>query len=329
MTSQASPERVDTSLSQLRQTALSALAKLGLNETEQHTVADVLLYAQTRGNSQGLIKIVERTILPDADCKPMQTSRITPCLARVDGNGNIGMLVLRHAAALAAEMVEKTGIALVTTSNTRSSTGAIGYYARAIASAGHIGLILAGSPKVMAVEGGIDPVLGTNPIAIGVPTGDEPLVLDMATAAIAWFAVIDARNRGESLPAGVAIDKDGAPTTQPIEALAGALKTFGGAKGAGLALMFEILTGPLTGASIAGDSADNRGNVVIAINPDLITDRATFKARVDAMLAFIGNGRQSVRLPGRQSAAAAARSAQRDRVSIDAALLDSLRKLAS
>jgi len=122
-------------------------------------------------------------------------------------------------------MVEQTGIALVTTHNTRSSTGAIGYYAGQIARDGHIGLVLAGSPKVMAVEGGIDPVLGTNPVAIAVPTGGQPLVLDMATAAIAWFSVIDARNREQPLPPDVALDATGQPTTDPIAALSGALKT--------------------------------------------------------------------------------------------------------
>ncbi len=324
----ATGNNVETSLSGLRATTLHALASLGLNEHEQQTVANVLLYAQVRGNSQGLIKIIERTILPDAAKQALETNRTTACLARVNGHGNIGMVVLQHATELVIDMVQQTGIALVTTHNTRSSTGAIGYYAGQIARDGHIGLVLAGSPKVMAVEGGIDPVLGTNPIAIAIPTGGQPLVLDMATAAIAWFSVIDARNREQPLPTGVALDATGQPTTDPVAALNGALKTFGGAKGAGLALMFEILTGPLTGASITGETADNRGNVVIAINPDMITDRDTFTQRVDAMLEFIHNGRSEVRLPGQYSAEQAARCLQQDRVWIDSTLLESLQQLA-
>ena len=185
MTIDAPAVRTETSLRGLRQTTLQALRQLGLDEHERETVADVLLYAQIRGNSQGLIKIIERTILPDCPKKATQISRKSACLATINGHGNIGMVVLLEAAQLAAEMVQSTGIALVSTHNTRSSTGAIGYYARTIANAGHIGLVLAGSPKVMAVDGGIDPVMGTNPIAIAIPTGGEPLVLDMATAAIA------------------------------------------------------------------------------------------------------------------------------------------------
>jgi L-2-hydroxycarboxylate dehydrogenase (NAD+) len=329
MSIDAANRNTQTSLRDLRETTLRALRQLGLDEHERQTVTDVLLYAQIRGNSQGLIKIVERTILPDSAKQATEALHKSPCLASINGHGNIGMVVLLEAAKLAAEMVQRSGIALVTTHNTRSSTGAIGYYASTIARAGHIGLILAGSPKVMAVEGGIDPVMGTNPVAIGIPTGNEPLVLDMATAAIAWFSVIDARNRGESLPPGVAVDQHGQPTTDPLAALGGALKTFGGAKGAGLALMFEILTGPLTGASIVGENIDNRGNVVIAINPDMITDRDTFTERVDAMLDFIRNGRNTVRLPGEHSAATAARCLLDDRVSIDSELLKDLQALAT
>lgn len=315
------------SLSEVTTITLAALAKLGLDDHEQAIVSEVLLYAQKRGNSQGLIKIVERTILPDAHKKPIQIEQKSVCMASLNGHGNIGMVVLDKATAVAAQLVEDTGIALVASHNTRSSTGAIGYYAGKLAERGFIGLVLAGSPKVMAVEGGIDPIMGTNPVAIAIPSSSAPLVLDMATAAIAWFSVINARNLNQSLPAGVALDSDGHATTDPFTALNGVLKTFGGAKGAGLALMFEMLTGPLTGAAIAGDDEDNRGNLIIAIDPDMLTERNTFQHRVDQLIETIHHGRAGVRLPGQRSAELALQCEQRDEISIDADLLRALRAI--
>ncbi len=312
----------------------NALDNLGLDTVERDIVRQVLMYAELRGSSQGLIKIRERTVQPDKNCTDLTIDRKTSSIARIDGGGHTGMYVLHTAAIVAADLVQQSGIALVSTHNTRSSTGSIGFYANQLAASGHIAMVLAGSPKVMAMEGGIDPVFGTNPIAIAIPTSNEPLVLDMATSATTWFAVINARDNEQPLPEDAAFDANGNPTIDPAEAMKGALRTFGGAKGSGLALMFEFLTAVLGDASLHGDTQDNRSNTIMVIDPEAID--SSFKSRATDLIARLKATRpvdresegSTVRLPGEQSSARAKRCMDKNEIEIDAALYQHLVQLA-
>ena len=206
---------VTVALPDLNTIVRHALESLGLTGSERETVQQVLMYAQMRGSTQGLVKIKERTVLKDELCSDVKVDHKSLSIATIDGGGHTGMFVLNAAAMVAADIVSATGIALVSTHNTRSSTGAISYYATELANQGFIAMVLAGSPKVTAIEGGTEPVFGTNPIAIAIPTDQDPLVFDMATSAMTWFAVINARDNNNELPQGVAFDQLGFPTTNP------------------------------------------------------------------------------------------------------------------
>lgn len=320
-------------LEKLNHVVDNALNNLGLSKPERDIVRQVLMYAELRGSSQGLIKIKERTVQPDEDCTDIKIENKAASIARVDGGGHTGMYVLNTATTVAKELVEQSGLALVSTHNTRSSTGSIGYYAEQLAASGYIAMVLAGSPKVMCIEGGIDPVFGTNPIAIAIPTNNAPLVLDMATAATTWFAVINARDNKESLPNGAAVDSTGNPTVNPIEAMNGALRTFGGAKGSGLALMFEFLTGVLGNASLLDDEKDNRSNTVIAIDPEAI--ESDFRNRTSDFIERLKATRRQdkasddlIRLPGEQSNARAEKCLAENKITLDSALYQHLVALA-
>ena len=322
-------DNITVPLSHLSDTTTKALRSLGLTGETLDIVHSVLMYAQKRDSSQGLAKIRERTVLPDIANRSIVSEQRSVNIAHLDGGGNVGMLVLQKAADRALEITRDTGLSLITTHNTRSSTGAIGFYARQLADKGYIGLVLAGSPKVMAVAGGIDPVMGTNPIAIAIPASQGPLVLDMATAATTWFALLHARDHKHQIEDGVAVDRHGAATVDPHEALTGALRTFGGNKGSGLALMFEILTGPLTSAAIAGEQTDNRGNLIIGIDPAVVMADDSFVPRVDELLEKIRNGRQSsIRLPGDRSEALALQCETTDSITLDRGIYEHVRALA-
>lgn len=303
-----------------------ALETLGLLKDEREAVAEVLFYAELRCKSQGLIKIVERTVLPAADRTDMEIIDASACIARINANGNNGMLVLNRAAAKAIDLCKDAGFAMVTTCGTASSTGSIGCYAEKIASRGYIGIVFAGSPKVMALHGGASPSMGTNPVAAAFPTTEHPLVIDMATAATTWFDVIEHQRSGRKLPAGVAFDKNGQPTLSATEALQGALKTFGGVKGSALALMFEALTGPLTGASMLGDELDSRGNLLIAINPSVVLGTPDFQSNMSEMITRMRETGAS--LPGDRSRARLEENLGKATLSIDSYILEELRHLA-
>lgn len=254
---------------------------------------------------------------------------------RLNGNQCPGMVVSYMATEEAIRIAGEFGIAFVGTCNTSTSTGAVGYYAEKMAAAGYIGIVLAGSPKAVTVTGGIDPVFGTNPIAIAVPTETEPMVLDMATAAIAWFGLIEARNQNEFLPIGVAVDASGRATTDPATALDGAILPFGGHKGSGLAMMIEMLTGPLVGAGIVGDedAATNRGMAFIAIQPSALGSEEAFRQAVSTLGARVKQSRRQdgvdeIRLPGERARQRAEVAITSGTVHLEKGLYERLKEIA-
>ena len=121
-----------------------------------------------------------------------------------------------------------------------------------ISSEGLIAIVLAQSPEFVAPFGAKKAVFGTNPICISVPSVKGPVTMDMATAAYAWFGVLEAKTAGRQLPHGVAQNAAGEITTDPSEVLSGgAIRVFDGShKGSNLALMVELLAGPLVGAAV-------------------------------------------------------------------------------
>ena len=160
----------------------------------------------------------------------------------------------------------------------------------------HFGFVFAGSGEYVAPYGSYEPRFGTNPLAIGVPAGDRPVVLDMATSAIARYGIVEAKTAGRSIPADVAYDAEGQPTTDPGAALAGAIRTFGGHKGGGLSLMVELLTGALIGTERdASRRKIDWGNLLLVLDPGLLTDGDSFLERVQRTLELV---KSSKRLPG-------------------------------
>jgi len=180
-----------------------------------------------------------------------------------------------------------------------------------------IGLYLAvGNANHLAAWGGLDMLLSTNPIAVGVPAGGEPpIVLDMATTVAAYGKVKTAAQRGETMPEGWMIDRMGKALTDPKRANEGLLLPIGGYKGYGLALVFGLLAGTLNGAAMGRDVVDfnnddttptNTGHVIVALNVAMFREIGEFKASVDQLVRDIRNSKRlpgvdAIRLPGEQS----------------------------
>lgn len=149
------------------------------------------------------------------------------------------------------------------------------WYAEAIAETGLVSIILTTSEALVHPFGGGKALLGTNPIAIGVPTTSGPFVIDLATSLVSMGEIHDHAHRGAALPVGWALDAEGQPTTDPNAAKSGAIAPFGAAKGYALGLAFELLVTALTGAALGRDVAgtldaehlSNKGDVFILIDP--------------------------------------------------------------
>jgi LDH2 family malate/lactate/ureidoglycolate dehydrogenase len=217
----------------------------------------------------------------------------------------MGHLVMRRAAHLAIEKAKATGIGWVG-ARMSNHAGPAALYVTLPLHHDMIGLYFAvGSNNHLPPWGGSESLLGTNPMAVAVPAQDEPaIVLDMAPTVAAYGKVRLKAQRGEQMPVGWMIDKEGKPLTDPKRADEGHLLPIGDYKGSGLSLIIGILAGALNRAALGRDVIDfvketgkatNTGQAIAAIAIDAFMPAAEFKRSVDQVIRDIRN---SKRLPG-------------------------------
>ena len=212
---------------------------------------------------------------------------------------------MRFAAETAIEKAKQTGVAWVG-ARWSNHAGPASLYASMALEHDMIGLYLAvGSANHLPPWGGIDMLLSTNPLAVAVPAGEEaPIVLDMATTVAAYGKVKTKAQRGEMMPVGWMIDREGKPLTDPKRAGEGFLLPIGDYKGYGLALIIGLLAGTLNRAAMGRDVVDfnaddttptNTGHAIVAISLEAFGGVAEFKRSVDGLVRDL---RASKRLPG-------------------------------
>ena len=222
--------RVHLSVDEARRLGESALKGIGYAPDEAWIVTDHVIDAALCGYEySGLAKLLNipehrRFDLPRG---PIRLLHETPVSALYDGGNNVGMLAMYHAAKATVAKAEAHGIAVVGMTNTWMS-GRSAYFVEMIARAGLVAIHTASSGGAVAPHGGIKPALGTNPIAFAVPAEDGPLILDMGTSAFMATELQLRVRLNQELPEGVAIDRDGNPTRDPVKARDGALLPFGG-----------------------------------------------------------------------------------------------------
>lgn len=325
---------MNVSIKDIQGLANKALKKYGYTDAESETIIEILMYAQLRGNNQGLVKLIGKGIPKSSNAGTITITKETKLSAMINGANNMGMIAMKLAMEMAIAKANEHGFGIVGTTNTFSSTGAIGYYATQIAKKNLIGFAFAGSPPTVAPHGSSEAVYGTNPLTIGVPADPEPIVLDMATAAMAYYGLIEAKTAGKSIPENLAYDKDGHPTTDPAAAMDGAIKSFGGYKGSGLGFMVTALTGPLLGTGFAGiGNRTDWGNLVIAIDPELLTDRNEFKKNVTLLAQQVKKARTlpdttEILLPGERGNKLTKERTQKGSIEIEENLYNELKKAA-
>jgi Malate/L-lactate dehydrogenases len=242
---------------------------------------DLLLDAEMRGiASHGLLRLprlVER--IANGVCDPVTSGRhdwTAPGVLRVDGQQGLGPVVAQAAIDAIAARAASQGVALAAIANAQH-IGMLGFYADRVAAAGKCLIAFSTSEALVHPWGGRRAMIGTNPIAIGLPTGEGIFMMDTATSIISMGEVHDHANRGVPLAPGLALDAEGNPTTDAALARDGAIAPFGGAKGYALGLAFELLLTALTGSAIGRevkgtlDSTEpcNKADLFIVIDQDL------------------------------------------------------------
>lgn len=242
---------------ELRMLAQALLAKAGTPAPYAGLVAEALVDADIEGlGSHGLMLLpmyLERIEKGSVDAGASGRIVIdTGSRVTIDADNALGHVTAEKAAALAIERARTHGLAAVAVRNA-FHFGAAGRFARKIALAGQIGIVMANTRPLLPAPGGAERVVGNNPLAIAVPTAGEPLVLDLAMSAGAMGKIRLAEGRGEPIPEGWAATADGLPTTDAAEAIKGMLLPAAGAKGFGLAVMVDLLAGGLSAGAI-GDA---------------------------------------------------------------------------
>ncbi len=298
-----------------------ALTAAGVPEADAKIIAELMVEADLRGSdTHGVIRLpiyVRRIRAGGVNPTPnIRVASDRPSAALIDGDNGMGHLVMRRAAQLAIEKAQKTGIGWVG-ARMSNHAGPAALYATMPLQHDMIGLYFAvGSNNHLPPWGGAENLLGTNPMAIAVPTQDEPpVVLDMAPTVAAYGKVRLKAQRGEPMPVGWMIDRDGKPLTDPKRADEGYLLPIGDYKGYGLSLIIGILAGALNGAALGRDVVDfvketgkptNTGHAVAAIAIEAFMPPEAFKRAVDAVIRDIRNSRrlpgvERIFLPGEQS----------------------------
>jgi LDH2 family malate/lactate/ureidoglycolate dehydrogenase len=275
--------------------------RAGVPGTVASVVAESLVYADLRGvESHGVVRtdiylrrVAEGMIDPRAEIRLERDGGST---ALVDGGNNFGAFVGATALDFAIERARKHGVcALGVKRSNHFGTGA--FYAQRAIESGLALVVLSNASQTMPPTGGVRPFLGTNPIAFGFPTGREvPFILDMATSLVARGKIIVAAKRGEPIPTGWAVDKNGRPTNDAEAALEGAVLPLGGPKGFGLSMAIDILSGILTGAGY-GPSVNNMyenwsepqdvGHFFIALDIERFMPLATFTERLSHYIEIL------------------------------------------
>jgi LDH2 family malate/lactate/ureidoglycolate dehydrogenase len=285
----------------LREIGTALLRAAGASEKEAEAVAAGCVGANLAGHdSHGIIAIptyIDRIraghIVPGARWAIVQES---PTTTVIDGHWGFGFHVNAKAMQLTIEKARTSNVAACTVFR-QSHVGRLAAYPLMAARQGMIGLATADSgrsPKMVAPFGGREARLGTNPIAIAVPSDlAAPFCLDMATSAVAAGKVLLAAARGEQIPSGWIVGSDGRQTTDPTQLRAGgALLPLGGTegyKGSGLAAMVEVLCGLLTGLGFGVEPSGrhNDGCFMAVFNVEAFRPLAQFKQEVAEFARYL------------------------------------------
>jgi LDH2 family malate/lactate/ureidoglycolate dehydrogenase len=307
---------------------------VGYSPEDAKIITDQVMGCELRGVTFGglsrALSLIERT-RSGPPSREMRIERETPVSALIDGGDQNGYLIAHKAVQLGIEKAKQSGIAVIGANNTWY-TGMYAHYLEMATDQGLVAMAAGSSAPRVAPHGSSEGRFGTNPIAFGFPSDDQPIIFDIGTSAMMIAEVVLAQRLGQPLPEGMAFDKSGAATTDPAAALAGAIKVWGGHKGAGLALVVQMLGILVGGGAMPADYRDC-GFFFLAIMPDLFIEQSEFTARISDYARTVRLARPvepgaSVRMPFDRSAATRARHLEQGAIEAPEAIVSELRRIA-
>ena len=283
--------------------------RYGVSADHVQMITEHLVYAEASGESSGgmaralslVDELEERppTVSINIDQKSVSS-------AVIDGGGHTGYITSVIAMDKAIELAKKTGVGVVGLRNSWFS-GQLSYYVERAAEAGFIAIHCTGAKARVAPAGGIDAILGTNPIAFGFPCDPRPVVIDIGTSSTTVAQLLLKQKLGKPLDPNIGIDRDGNPTTDPAEAWVGAILPWGGHRGYGIALAVHLL-GILGGGKTIIHDVSDTGFFFLLIDPEMLMPLTEFRAKASELVRHIESSRpapgvEKVRVHGMSSAA--------------------------
>lgn len=275
----------------------TVLESVGVPAADALLVSESLVAADASGHpSHGMLRLtwyVARLRSGAMDAVTMTETVVDlGAVAVLDGHDGIGQVVTRIACEDAVRSASGHGVGVVAVRNS-NHFGTASYWTKRMAQSGCVGILTTNGSPAMAPWGGKEKTVGANPWSIATPGGSHPpVVLDIANTTVARGKIYSALHKGERIPLGWAIDRDGTPTTDPEAAIEGILAPVGDHKGYGISFMMDVLSGVLTGSSYATDvvgpyNAAQRsgcGHLVMALKIDGILDETSFAERIDDLI---------------------------------------------
>lgn len=293
--------------------AKTSLQTLGYSSDNADIITRHLIDCELRGYAAaGLARILsirDRLGQGNPPKETIEVTRSSPATAQIDGHDTLGYLVAQRATEEAIQKAKQTGVAVVG-ANATWYTGMLAYYAEQAAKEDLVTVIASNTSPWVAPHGGFKPMFGTNPFAIGFPSGGEvPVIYDIGTSKLLHADLLLARRLGKDLPPDGAFSEAGEMTQNPWEALNGAIAVWGGHRGSGLAIAVQLL-GVLAGSPAFPPDLKEFGFLIMTIDPAAFRPIEDFKAEVETYSTkmkespSLQGGDAALRMPFERSAAA-------------------------
>lgn len=268
------------------QLSTDILLEIGIPQDEASLITENLIDAELANRkSHGLVRLigfVKKKSDGELNTEPLEINVISESESHlhIDGNGKMGFGLIYKSLDLAFEKIKSNKLLAVGIGNTGIS-GFIGSYARKATEKNLIFIAFNNSPSRLVPYGSIERMWGTNPLTVGIPTNDIPVILDMASSKITLGDILVARTEKKLLEEDVVLDKNGIMTTDPDKAVDGGLLPIAGHKGSGLGFVIELLGGALTGSRVGNNVPGGWGSFYILIDPTLFRPLTDFKNDVE------------------------------------------------
>lgn len=310
---------VSVEISELYRVTIAALCKKGFPEVQAREIAGCVIWAQLRGNPQGLAKVAQMEYRPRLEQMRIQDEEAMSPMSVLNAGFHHPMPALKLAVEHAAKVVQQNGLCMVVVRNTDQSSGALGYFTQLAARRYRMfALMTSSTPAWVAPFGGTHAAIGTNPISIAIPTRKGPVVFDASGAATSVYAVMQANRLVQPLPENVALNNKGFPTTNPSDVLNKGCIVSQGTLGSGLGVMVQLMSAFLMGST-------SWGHILITAKPSVL---GQIPLAVDEVVASIRRAGAEVLLPGERGDMQAHRVRASRRVQLETELFSSILKQA-